>query len=36
LRLYKANKRSFGTAIDATAIKSTEDTIAVVQPRWKV
>ena len=31
-----AYKRGSGTAIDATAIKNTEDTIAVVQPRRKV
>jgi len=34
--LYKAYKHGYTTTMDATVIKSTEDTNAVVQPRWKV
>jgi len=34
--LYKAYKRGCPTALDSIAIKSTEDTNAVVQPWWKV
>ena len=34
--MYKAYKRGCPTALDSIAIKSTEDTNAVVQPWWKV
>jgi len=36
IAVYKAYKCGCETAMDVIAIKSTEDTNAVVQSRWKV